>query len=201
MMRSLIFATHNNHKALEVRSILKNRFDIITLNEAGITEEIPEPHDTLEENALEKSKTIFRITKKNCFSEDTGLEVESLNGAPGVTTARYTGPAKDSKKNIEKILEQLTNVENRNAQFRTVISLILEGKEYMFEGICKGTIAPNEKGKTGFGYDPIFIPEGGQFTFAEMTEEEKRRTEELKRMHERDLKKMGKVGKVSRRRF
>jgi len=173
MMRSLIFATHNNYKALEVRSILKNRFDIITLNEAGITEEIPEPHDTLEENALEKSKTIFRITKKNCFSEDTGLEVESLNGEPGVKTARYAGPAKDSKKNIEKILNKLTNVENRKAQFRTVISLILEGKEYMFEGICKGTIAPNEKGKTGFGYDPIFIPEGGQFTFAEMTEEEK----------------------------
>jgi len=173
MPHSLIFATHNNHKALEVRFILQNRFDIITLNEAGITEEIPEPHNTLEENALEKSKTIFRITKKNCFSEDTGLEVESLNGEPGVKTARYAGPAKDSKKNIEKILEQLTNVENRKAQFRTVISLILEGKEYMFEGICKGTIAPNEQGKTGFGYDPIFIPEGSKFTFAEMTEEEK----------------------------
>jgi XTP/dITP diphosphohydrolase len=167
-LNNLIFATNNQNKVEEVRAVLGKLFNIITLKEAGIDIDIPEPHDTLEANATEKSKTIFDITKQNCFSEDTGLEVEALNGEPGVKSARYAGEDRSFDDNIEKLLSKLEPFENRSARFRTVISLILDGKEYFFEGICNGKIISERKGNNGFGYDPVFIPDGADKTFAEM---------------------------------
>jgi len=172
-MKTLIFATNNPNKVLEVRSILKDDFKILSLEEAGIDVDIPEPFDTLEENASEKAKVINDLTKENCFSEDTGLEVAELNGQPGVKSARYAGEERSFEKNIEKLLLNLDGKKNRNAQFKTVICLILEGENYFFEGICKGTIIAEPKGKSGFGYDPVFIPDGAEKTFAEMDLEEK----------------------------
>ena len=172
-MHTLIFATHNEHKADEVRSVLNGRFHIITLREEGIMEEIPEPHDSLEENAREKSSVIHLRTGKDCFSEDTGLEVEALNGAPGVRSARYAGSHGDAAANMNKLLQAMAGKENRNARFRTVISLMLNGQEYRFEGICPGRITQQPSGHAGFGYDPIFIPEGSVKTFAEMDKTEK----------------------------
>lgn len=169
---TLIFATNNQHKADEIRVVLKGLFEIQTLKEAGILIDIPEPHDTLEANAAEKSAVIHELTKGNCFSEDTGLEVEALNGEPGVRSARYAANSA-YKSNTEKLLHKLEHQQNKAARFRTVISLILDGKEYQFEGTCKGQIISEEKGTNGFGYDPVFIPEGADKTFAEMTMEEK----------------------------
>ncbi|MFM8805900.1 MAG: RdgB/HAM1 family non-canonical purine NTP pyrophosphatase [Sphingomonadales bacterium] len=170
---TLIFATNNNHKIQEVRSLLNNSFTLITLKEAGIDITIDEPHDTLWENALEKSRTIYLITGSDCFSEDTGLEVEALEGAPGVHTARYAGITATADQHMEKLLTALRTHTNRAAQFRTVISLIEKDKELFFEGVCKGHIAEQLSGKKGFGYDPIFIPEGATRCFAEMELEEK----------------------------
>ena len=167
-MTSIIFATNNQNKVEEVRAVLGSRFHIITFKEAGIDIDIPEPHDTLEANASEKSKTIFEITNKNCFSEDTGLEVVALNGEPGVKSARYAGESRSFDDNIEKLLTKLSASDNKAARFRTVISLILDGKEYLFEGICTGTIIAERKGNNGFGYDPVFVPDGSDKTFAEM---------------------------------
>jgi len=172
-MATLIFATNNQHKVKEIRNILNDRFHIITLQEAGIDIDIPEPHDTIEANASEKSKTIHSITRQNCFSEDTGLEVEALNGEPGVKSARYAGVEKSFQKNIDKLLLNLKLKTNRKARFKTVISLILNEKEYLFEGICDGSITELQKGNEGFGYDPVFVPEGSTKTFAEMSTEEK----------------------------
>lgn len=172
-MTKLIFATNNQHKVAELRSLTGPTFDIITLQEAGIDIDIPEPHNTLEANATEKSQTIHRLTKQNCFSEDTGLEVEALNGEPGVKSARYAGDGRDFQQNIDKLLAKLKGNTNRLAQFRTVISLIYANKEYQFEGICKGKITEDQKGNKGFGYDPVFIPDGADKCFAEMTMEEK----------------------------
>jgi len=172
-METLIFATNNHHKVDEIRLVLFNRFDIITLKEAGIDIDIPEPYDTLEANATQKSRVIYDLTRKNCFSEDTGLEVEALNGEPGVKSARYAGEGRSFENNIEKLLQNLNPYNNRNARFRTVISLILNNKEFIFEGICTGTIATDKSGGNGFGYDPVFIPHGSKKTFAEMTMEEK----------------------------
>lgn len=172
-MIQLIFATNNQHKVDEINSIIGNTFQIISLKDAGIDIEIPEPYFTLQENASEKSKVIHQLTQQNCFSEDTGLEVESLNGEPGVKSARYSGEEKNFQANINKLLNNLKDIQNRNAQFKTVVSLILNKKEYLFEGVCKGKIIEAQKGNSGFGYDPIFIPEGSNKTFAEMTMEEK----------------------------
>lgn len=172
-MKTLIFATNNNNKVIEVRSILKNEFKILSLAEAGIDIDIPEPYNTLEENAYEKARVINNITKENCFAEDTGLEVDALNGDPGVKSARYAGEGRDFENNINKLLSNLKNTDNRQAQFRTVICIILDGKRYIFDGICKGSIIAEKKGQSGFGYDPVFIPEGTDKTFAEMTLEEK----------------------------
>ena len=169
----LIFATNNQHKVDEIRSVLPGNFSVITLKEAGIDIDIPEPHDTLQENAAEKARTIYQLTNTNCFSEDTGLEVFSLNNEPGVKSARYAGEDKAFEKNIEKLLLNLQNSKDRSAQFRTVICLILKGKEYFFEGICKGEVMDQKKGQAGFGYDPIFVPEGSVKTFSEMSLEEK----------------------------
>src|SRR5687768_17101358 len=171
----LIFATNNQHKADEVQSILPASIKIITLKEAGINIDIPEPYDTLEENAAEKGRKIYSYTGKNCFGEDTGLEVTALNGEPGIYSARYAGENKSSENNIDKLLHKLQPRQDRSAQFRTVIFLILGNQEYFFEGICKGTIAFERKGKEGFGYDPVFIPNNSNKTFAEMTLNEKNR--------------------------
>ncbi len=172
-MTKLIFATNNKNKVEEIKSVAGELFSIVSLKEAGIDIDIPEPHDTLEENASEKSKTIFKLTGENCFSEDTGLEAEALNGLPGVKSARYAGEDKKPAENIEKLLHELSGTKNRNARFRTVISLIIDGEEHQFEGICEGIITENPKGNMGFGYDAVFIPAGAKNTFGEMTLEEK----------------------------
>ncbi len=170
---TLVFATNNFNKAQEVNHILGNTFKVLSLKEAGIEIDIDEPHDTLEANAREKSMTIYTIKNFDCFSEDTGLEVEALNGAPGVKSARYAGEPSNTRANIEKLLHQLKNKQNRKAQFRTVISLLKNGVEKQFEGICKGEITLEPVGENGFGYDPVFIPEGSTKTFAEMNITEK----------------------------
>lgn len=165
----LIFATNNIHKIIEIKSVLPAEFEITTLAEAGINIDIPEPYDTLEANAREKSRFIYELVKTNCFSEDTGLEIESLKGAPGVKSALYAGEERSDEKNIEKVLKKLSGCADRRAQFKTIICLIFKEKNYFFEGICSGTIAEEVFGSEGFGYDPIFIPEGSEKTFAEMS--------------------------------
>jgi XTP/dITP diphosphohydrolase len=171
----IIFATNNHHKTDEIRSVLKNEMEIITLKEAGIDIDIPEPYDTLEENARNKTKTIHDLTGMDCFSEDTGLEVDALNGEPGVRSARYAGPDRSFDANIEKLLSNLAGKNDRSAQFRTVISYLSKGEEIQFEGICRGKIIHERKGNQGFGYDPVFIPDGADRTFAEMDMAEKNR--------------------------
>jgi len=171
----LIFASNNVHKIEEIRSIIGKNFEIITLQEAGIDTDIPEPYDTIEENASAKSKFIYQVTGKSCFSDDTGLEVDALGGEPGVKSARYAGEDKSFDKNIGKLLLKLGNRSDREARFRAVISLILQGKEFLFEGICEGKINYTPQGNAGFGYDPIFIPDGENRTFAEMNLTEKNR--------------------------
>lgn len=171
----LIFATNNQHKVDEVRPLVGKNFELITLKEAGIDIDIPEPHDTLEANASEKSQTIYRMTGMNCFSEDTGLEVAALNGEPGVKSARYAGDSRSFERNIEKLLANLKDKQDTSARFRAVISLIIDGKETLFEGICSGKITSDKKGQEGFGYDPVFIPDGSDKTLAEMSINEKNR--------------------------
>ena len=172
-MYTLVFATNNQHKVEEIQSLVGNDFKVIPLKEAGIDIDIPEPHDTLKENAAEKARTIHTLTHQNCFSEDTGLEIDFLLGAPGVKSARYAGDDRNFQSNIDKVLLELKNTTHRNAQFRTVICLIWENKEYYFEGICKGHIANQMHGEKGFGYDPIFIPLNASKSFAEMSMDEK----------------------------
>ncbi len=172
-MHTLVFATNNQHKVDEINTIVGKNIHVVTLKDAGIEIDIPEPHDTLEANATEKSGVIHRLTGKNVFSEDTGLEVFALNGEPGVKSARYAGEEKSFQANIDKLLNKLGNNTQRQARFRTVVSLIWEGKEYQFEGICEGSIASSQTGDSGFGYDPIFIPTGSNKSFAEMSMEEK----------------------------
>jgi XTP/dITP diphosphohydrolase len=169
----LIFATNNQHKVEEIRAVIGEKFELLTLQEAGIAIDIPEPHDTLEANASEKSQTIYRMTGTSCFSEDTGLEVAALNGEPGVKSARYAGDGRSFDQNIDKLLINLSDKEDRSARFRTVVSVIIDGKETLFEGICEGTVIKERRGGKGFGYDPVFIPAGADKTFAEMTLEEK----------------------------
>lgn len=171
-MAKLIFASNNLHKAEEIRSFVKDRFTFKTLKEAGVDIDIPEPFETLDENAFEKSKTIYTVTQHDCFSEDTGLFVEALFGEPGVKSARY---ADDSGYNsiVAKLMAKMENIENRNAYFKTVASLIIAGKTYLFEGKCEGTIIAKATGVNGFGYDPVFVPAGAENTFAEMTLSEK----------------------------
>lgn len=169
----LIFATNNQHKVDEIRSVVGNNLDIITLKEAGIDIDIPEPYNTLEENATGKSKVIFEMTGISCFSEDTGLEVTALGGEPGVKSARYAGDNRSFDANIEKLLSNLAGKDDRSARFRTVISLLIDGRETQFEGICNGQIIDEKRGLQGFGYDPVFIPAGSVKTFAEMDINEK----------------------------
>jgi XTP/dITP diphosphohydrolase len=172
-MHTLIFATNNRNKVAEIQSLVGNKYAIIPLKEAGIDIDIPEPHDQLEANAQEKAMTIFNMTHQNCFSEDTGLEIEGLGGAPGVKSARYAGENSNPQANINLVLSNMTGIVNRAAQFRTVICLIWKAQTYYFEGICKGQILSNMQGENGFGYDPIFVPDGASKSFANMTMEEK----------------------------
>jgi XTP/dITP diphosphohydrolase len=174
-MEQLIFATNNPNKVKEVNAILGEGFKVLSLKEAGIDVDIPEPHDTLEANALEKAATIYGLTGKSCFSEDTGLEVSALGGAPGVRSARYAGEKAKDADNISLLLNNLQGETDREARFRTVISLILNGEQHTFEGICEGTIIATPTGTRGFGYDPVFVPTGADKTFAEMEMEEKNR--------------------------
>lgn len=170
----LIFATNNQHKVEEMQAAAGKIVQFKSLKDAGIEIDIPEPHDTIAANASEKSRTIFSLTGRNCFSEDTGLEVDALGGEPGVKSARYAaGDAQFAGDNIAKLLHRLGKRTDRTARFRTVISLLIDGKEYLFEGICEGRIGYRISGNQGFGYDPVFLPAGSDRTFAEMTLEEK----------------------------
>lgn len=172
-MKQIVFATNNSHKVEEVRNKLNGLFEIRTLSEIDCTDDIPETSDTLQGNAGQKSHYLFDRFHCDCFADDTGLEVEALNGAPGVYSARYAGPAKDSEANIDKLLAELEGKTNRRAKFRTVISLILDGKEHLFEGSVTGTILTERHGSQGFGYDPVFQPDGFDRSFAELSMEEK----------------------------
>ena len=167
----IVFATHNAHKVSEVQAVLGSEYQLVTATEAGITEEIPEAQPTIEGNALQKARYVYEHTGLNCFADDTGLEVEALNGAPGVYSARYAGEHVSYADNNVLLLKNLAGCENRKARFRTVIALIVDGKEYLFEGVIKGEIIQEKRGDSGFGYDPIFKPEGYQQTFAELGNE------------------------------
>ncbi len=169
----ILFATNNLHKLSEVQAVLGERFQLVTPREAGVLEEIPEDQPTLEGNALQKARYLKERTGLDCFADDTGLEVEALGGAPGVHSARYASDGHDFEANNRLLLENLEGVGNRRARFRTVIALILNGKEYLFEGVVNGHIAQCASGREGFGYDPLFIPEDHIETFAEMTAEAK----------------------------
>ena len=180
-MIELIFATNNAHKVEEMQAIVPPSIKVISLKQAGINIDIPEPFDTLEENATEKSSVIYKLTGQNTFSEDTGLEVEALNGEPGVKSARYAGEDKSFEKNIEKLLSKLKGQKNRKARFRAVISLFWNGREFSFEGVSEGVITEAPKGTKGFGYDPVFCPNGSVKTFGEMDLEEKTQYSHRKR--------------------
>lgn len=175
MKPRIIFATNNQHKVTEIQSAIGDKLEVISLKAAGIDIDIPEPHDTLEANATEKSTTIHRLTAGNVFSEDTGLEVEALNGEPGVHTAYYGGEERSAEKNNTKVLQRLGDNPNRKARFRTVISLIYNNTEHLFEGVTEGYIGKAPVGTQGFGYDPIFVPDGDTRSFGQMTLEEKNR--------------------------
>ncbi len=172
-MKQLVFATNNAHKLDEVRKILGGKFDILSLREIGCNDDIAETAETFEGNALIKARYIHDKYGCDCFADDSGLEIDALGGAPGVYSARYAGEAHDSEKNMAKVLEQLQGIENRAARFRTVIALILDGKEHLFEGEIAGRIIEEPHGAGGFGYDPIFIPDGENRTFAEMDDAQK----------------------------
>lgn len=164
----LVFATNNQHKLDEVRKITTGYTEIVSLSDIDCHDDIPETAETLEGNALQKARYIKENFGYDCFADDTGLEVEALDNAPGVYSARYAGPGHDSEANMNKLLHEMESKENRKARFRTVIALILDGKEYLFEGIVNGTIIEEKRGGSGFGYDPVFVPDTYSQTFAEM---------------------------------
>lgn len=172
-MMKIVFATNNAHKLDEVRQVVGDKFALVSLRECGIVEDIPENEPTLEGNALAKARYIYERTGADCFADDTGLEVDALGGEPGVRSARYATDGHDDEANKRLLLERLQGVENRAAQFRTAVALIMGGKEYLFEGIVRGQIATEQHGEGGFGYDPLFVPEGYDRTFAQMSAEEK----------------------------
>jgi XTP/dITP diphosphohydrolase len=172
-MNKLVFATNNQHKLQEIKEILKGKFEVVSLKEINFFDEIEEPFETLHENALQKARVVHQFCGLDVFSDDTGLEVDVLNGAPGVYSARYAGENCSFQDNVKKLLKALISEENRKAKFRTVIALILNNKEYTFDGVVEGEITKEQSGSEGFGYDPIFKPEGFETTFAEMTSEAK----------------------------
>lgn len=171
MKRKLVFATNNAHKLEEIAAILGDKVELLSLNDIDCHTDIPETAETLEGNALLKSSFIYRNYQLDCFADDTGLEVEALNGEPGVYSARYAGDGHNAEANMLKLLHNMEGIENRKAQFRTVFALIIDGKEHLFEGFIKGEIIKTRRGNSGFGYDPIFVPEGYSQTFAEMGNE------------------------------
>lgn len=168
MKKKFVFVTNNAHKLEEVTAILGDKIELLSMKDIHCHADIPETADTLEGNALLKARYIFENYNMDCFADDTGLEVEALNGAPGVYSARYAGDAHNSEANMRKLLQDMEGIENRKAQFRTVFALIINGKEHLFEGIVKGEITKHRCGSSGFGYDPVFIPEGYTQTYAEM---------------------------------
>lgn len=168
MKKKLVFATNNAHKLEEIASILGDKIELLSLKDIHCQADIPETSDTLEGNAIQKAEYIHQHYGMDCFADDTGLEVEALNGAPGIYSARYAGEGHDSEANMKKLLENMQDKENRKAQFRTAICLIMDGETHLFEGIVKGEIIKEKKGGAGFGYDPIFVPEGYDLTFAEL---------------------------------
>ena len=172
-MTKLLFATNNPHKLGEIRSMLGSRFTVLSLQDIGFSGEIPEDRPTLEENASKKAFFLFRRCGCDCFADDTGLEVEALDGEPGVFSARYAGEGKNADDNTAKLLQKMAEIKNRQARFRTVISLIFDGDEFQFEGVVNGEIIDEKRGTGGFGYDPVFMPEGSELTFAEMQPVEK----------------------------
>ncbi|MFV0392612.1 MAG: non-canonical purine NTP diphosphatase [Paludibacteraceae bacterium] len=172
-MKKIVFATHNRHKLEEVKEILKDKIDIVGLYDIGCLEEIPETALTLEGNALAKANYVFENYGMDCFADDTGLEVDALDGRPGVYSARYAGEPSNSERNIDKLLAEMSNFSNRGAQFRTVIALVEKGKDRCFEGVIKGKIANERCGKNGFGYDPVFFPTGCSLSFAQMNPSKK----------------------------
>jgi XTP/dITP diphosphohydrolase len=173
MMKDLVFVTNNKHKVEELSPLINKQFNLISLADIGCSEDIEETADTLEENARLKARFVNLKYGYDCFADDTGLEIVSLNGRPGVYSARYAGESHDFEANLNKVLQEMYLVQNRNARFRTAIALIINRKEYIFEGIAEGIIIENRKGREGFGYDPIFVPKGFDQTFAEMSLEEK----------------------------
>ncbi|MDD4847781.1 MAG: non-canonical purine NTP diphosphatase [Bacteroidales bacterium] len=173
MSKKIVFATHNRHKLHEIRSIIGSDYEIVGLDEIGCCEDIPETGSTLQENALQKAHYVVQKYGIDCFADDTGLEVDALNGAPGVYSARYAGESCSFADNVEKLLKEMSDKENRSARFKTVIALIIDHKEFLFEGKVEGQIGRIPHGTDGFGYDPIFIPDGYQETFSQMSLDEK----------------------------
>ena len=169
----LVFATNNPNKLSELQALVPDGIDILSLAAINCNEELPETNPTLEDNALQKAQYVYQNYGFNCFADDTGLEIEALGGAPGVYSARYAGQDCSAEDNMKKVLKKLEDEENRNAKFRTVIALIIKGEENLFEGECNGSITKIKNGVEGFGYDPIFIPEGCEITFAEMSKQKK----------------------------
>ena len=172
-MKKFVFATNNAHKLKEVAAIVGHQIELLSLKDIGCHDDIPETSDTLEGNALQKAKYVYERYHIDCFADDTGLEVEALDGAPGVYSARYAGEGHNSEENIRKLLHELEGKDNRKARFRTVFALIINGKEHLFEGIVKGEIIATKRGTSGFGYDPVFVPEAFTQTFAEMSDAQK----------------------------
>lgn len=169
----LVFATNNKNKIKEIKNLLGNSIELLSLADINCLEEIPETSDTIAGNALQKAQYVFDKYGYNCFADDTGLEIESLNGEPGIYSARYAGAQRDANDNMDKVITNLKNKTNRNAHFKTVIALIIDGKEALFEGIAEGEITETKSGSEGFGYDPIFKPQGYDITFSEMSLDEK----------------------------
>ena len=174
-MKKFVFATNNSHKLKEVAAIVGSQIELLSLQDIGCHDDIPETADTLEGNALQKARYVYERYHVDCFADDTGLEVEALGGAPGVYSARYAGEGHNAEENNRKLLHELEGKDNRRARFRTVFALIINGKEHLFEGIVRGEIITKKRGVAGFGYDPVFQPEGFTQTFAEMGDEQKNR--------------------------
>jgi XTP/dITP diphosphohydrolase len=172
-MEELVFATQNKHKLIEIQQAVGNHFKIISLFDLNYIEDIPETGKTLMENALQKANFVYLNFGKDCFADDTGLEIDALNGEPGVFSARYAGDGRSFEDNMNKVLDNLKDKTNRKAKFKTVIALIYKGKKYFVEGVVNGTITTDKRGHEGFGYDPIFLPDGYDKTYAELSLEEK----------------------------
>ncbi len=181
----IVFATNNEYKLREIRNILGTSFRLLSMGDLKINDDIPEDEPDLEGNAMQKANHIHKLVNMNVFADDTGLEIEALDGLPGVHSARFAGEDKNSDSNIDKVLKMMGGTANRRARFRTVIALILDGKEYFFEGIVNGEIITEKRGSEGFGYDPVFVPEGSNLTFAEMPLDEKNRISHRARAFEK----------------